>query len=257
MDLFSSQYRTKCEQAVSHQGFSRKKDVFIRVVNDVCQSFYMEQLNRGPCEKVCRIGFSVLSLGQKVDVRRVENGVGLYYLRKFEICDGTEIDGWRYKLNPEDISSCIEEILRYLEKYLIPFFERANCSEKAFFELIALEKLFNNNRIAYLKLNGREDLAGSGAELNLFDSAKYYMALKNGNHSYAKKRLSALLDLNLMSYENEKRNLSEDVLADRRRSIQQLLEEVVLLETGNVGYFQHLIEENEVYSRESLKRYIC
>lgn len=256
MDNFPLQYRTTCEQIVLQHNFTRKKNVFIRVINDVCQSFYMERLSRGAYKKTCRIGFSILPLCQKLNAQQIEGGIGLYYLRQFEINDKAELDGWCYELTSESISVCIDEIARYLEVHLIPLFERANCTASAFNELLDLEKLFNENRIACLRLNGSTDFLGSNTWLNLLDSAKYYMALKNKNYDYAKASRKALLQQNLASYENAKEFLSEESLVERMDSILRLKEEISFLDSKDTRFFQHLIEVNESYSSESLKRYI-
>lgn len=255
MNYFNSQYQAGCKALVAPYGFKRKNKGFVRVINDVCQSFDMEKLSRGPGQKACRIGFVVRPLCQPLNVQQVERG-GLYYLKKFEICDDGEPDGWRYKYDPESISLCIEEVMRYISAYMIPFFERATCTKSAFSELIALEKLFNENRVAYLNLKGIEDGAGPDAELNLFDGAKYYMALKNGNYDYAMKSRSAVLQLNLVAYESEKGFLPEEVLAERREVIQRLHREIELLDKGDYDFFRNLVEENEAISKENLKKFM-
>ena len=256
MNDFSSQYRSKCKNMVEPHGFRHKNRVFIRVINDVCQSFYVETLSRGPDQKACRIGFSVLPLCQKIYAQQIERGVGLYYLRKFELCDGIESDSWRYKVDPESISLCIEEIMKYISTYLIPFFERTTCAKSAFSELIALEKLFNENRVTALNLAGIEDGAGPNAKINLYDGAKYYMALKNGNYDYAKKSRRAVLQQNLIAYESVKDFLPEKALTERQDVIQRLHREVELLEKEDYDFFKNLVEENEAISRENLKKFL-
>ena len=257
MDTFSSQYQARCKELVQQYGFHRRKNVFIRVINDVCQSFYMEKLSRGPFHKLCRIGFSVLPLCQNVSAQHVEAGVGLYYLRKFQISDASEeSDGWIYSLQAESISACIEEISQYLELYLIPFFERANHTQAAFHESIALEKLFQENRLASLQLRGIKDCAANKSEIHLLDSPRYYMALKNGYYDYAKESCAAFLQQNLTAYERSKSFLSEKIAAERMQIIQEFRHELDLLNAGNAEYFRNLIEKNESYSRKSLEKYL-
>ena len=257
MDFFSLQYQARCKKLVQQYGFHHRKNVFIRITHDVCQSFYMERLGRGPFRKLCRIGFSVLPLCQNISAQRVEAGVGLYYLRKFQISDGAEeSDGWVYSLKKESISACIEEISQYLELYLIPFFERANHTQAAFHELIALEKIFQENRLASLQLSGIKDCAANKSGIHLLDSPKYYMALKNGNYDYAKESCAAFLQQNLTAYESSKAFLSEKNLAERMEIIQELRHELDLLKAENTDYFRNLMERNESCSRENLKKYL-
>lgn len=256
MDDFLKQYKNRCETEVLPYGFKRKKNVFIRVVNDVLQSFYTEKLSIYSYGRECRVGFSVLPLCQKLEAERILGGFGVYYLRKFEISHWAEGDDrWRYKSIPEDISACIDEILIYINKYLLPFFERANSCKAALPEVIALEKLFNENRIESLKLSDIADKAGPNAELNLSDSTKYFMALKSGDYDFALKSRKALLEQNMAVYESVQNNsyMTKEKLHEKEEMLSKLQDEIRHLEEKDWDYFKIIIADNEAYSREKLK----
>lgn len=255
MDDFLKRFKIRCEAEVLQYGFKQKKNVFARIVNDVFQSFYIEKLGRYSGERECRIGFSILPLCQKLEAKWALSGVGIYYLKKFEVSHWMEGDGWRYKISSEDISYCIDEILIYINRYLLPFFERSDSCKTALPEVIALEKLFNENRKESLRRSGMEDKAGPNAELNLLDSTKYFMALKNGDYDFALKSRQALLQQNVDSYNSmsERGYLMEEDRLRREKSLAELRDEIDHLEIKDIGYFQRLLEENEAYSRENLK----
>lgn len=255
MDNFISEYTKRCKSEVLKYGFKQRRQVFSRIVNDVYQNFYVEKLGLYPDGRGCRVGFAVLPLCQRLEAEQVSNGMGIYYLRRFEVTHWTEGDGWRYKAESTSISNCIEEIMRYLISYLLPFFERADSCETALQELINLEKLFNDNRIASLKMNGMEDKAGSDAELRLSDSAKYFMALKNGDYNFALKSRKSLEQQNTNAYNSmsEKGYLTDEDRIRREKNLSKLRDEITYLEASDRNYFQRVIEENEAYSREALK----
>jgi hypothetical protein len=134
MDYLMKNYLEKCKAEVSFYGFRRKGKAFVRVVNDVMQIFESEKIQTGLC------------LGE---------------LRKFELPDislvslwssGPRLDAWEYdsKLE-ENMDACVEDIIRYLDKHLLPFFERANSCETALPEWIKLEQLFYDNAKIYQK----------------------------------------------------------------------------------------------------------
>lgn len=255
MDDFLKQYRTECEMKVSQYGFNRKKNIFVRLVNDVLQTFYIEKLGIHSYERAARVGFSVIPLCQRIETEQVLDGFGVYYLRNFEISTLTEGNGWRYKSIPEDIDACVKEILMYTNKYLLPFFERANSCKAALSEVLALEKIFNNNRLESLKLCNIADRLDPNVELNLLDSKKYFMALKSGDYDFALKSRKALLEQNMTAYHSAQTNsyMTSKKLHEQEEMLGKLQDEIQHLEEKDWNYFKTMIVDNEDYSREKLK----
>ena len=255
MDDFLKQLKKKCRAEISQYGFIQKKNVFARIVNDVFQSFHIEKIVRSFNLRECRIGFAVLPLCQKLDANWVLSGVDKYYLREFEVTHWTEGDDWKYKIDSDEISSCIDEILVYISRYLIPFFERSDTCKTALPEIVKLEKLFNDNRKESLRQSGKKDMADPYAEINLIDSVKYYMALKNGDLDFALKCRRALLKQNVDSYNSmaERGYLIEEDRLRREKAIAMLRNEINEIEYHNEVYIQQIIVDNEAYSQENLK----
>ena len=255
MDNFISEYTKTCKRIVEKYGYKHKKRVFVRVINDVCQSFFVEKLGLTPNGRKCRVCFAVLPLCQRLDEKQVLDGIGKYSLKNFETAHWTKGDCWYYKTDPSSIKECISEIMRYIMIYLLPFFERANNCNSALQELINIEKLFNDNRKASLELAGIADNAGLYAELNILDSAKYYMALKNNDFDFALNSRKALEHNNANAYNSafERGEMTEEAQLLREKDLEELREEIKNLEARNLNYFRRLIEENEISSREALR----
>lgn len=255
MDDFLKKYRMACEAEVSPYGFKRKKNVFIRVVNDVCQNFYVEKLGRYSYGRECRVGFSVQPLCSKFDREWILSGVGLYYLKKFELNDFRHMDGWCYKVDPVSISACVDEIVYYIKRYLLPFFESAASCKTALPDLIALEKLLYKNHTSILDLNNIEYVENSHMEFDIMDNVKYFMALKSEDYDFALRSRKALLKQNIRSYESMDKigYLNEESRMERKEQIREIQDEIQKIEEKDWAYIQTMIENNEAYSREELK----
>ena len=48
-------------------------------------------------------------------------------------------------IRADSVESVVDDIMRYMKEYLIPFFERANSCKTALNEVIQLESHFNGN----------------------------------------------------------------------------------------------------------------
>lgn len=258
MNCFGRNLARCCDIELMGYGFKKKSGgLYVRVVNDVVQTFKIEKLQSG---RVCRGLFSVLPLCLRLDTGRA---LGIAYsreLHKFEITPGLQmVGGWEFDLQSEEsINACIVEIVRFIKCYLVPLFERANCCQTGLAEIVALDKLFDENRIASLQQLGVKDLAVPDAGFNLLDRSKYYMAIKNGDYDYANECQTALLNQNINAFEKRQHYdfLTPEKLDADRLEIQMLKDELKRIEARDVEYFRQLIDENEAYSRETLKDYL-
>ena len=256
MNYLFKNYYESCKATFSQYGFKKKNGAFARVVNDIMQNFAIEKLKSG---RACRVEFAIIPLCLRIEKEYISGGVYSHYLKKFEIVSWTLFDSWEYDKNSEaSMDACLEEIMRYLTSYLLPFFERANSCETALPELIKLERLFNDNRMEILRISGIEDRADPGTEFLISDCVKYYMALKNGDYGLALKSRQALLQQNLDAYNSmaEGGYLTEENRMRREKGLETLRDEIDHLSANDIGYFQRLLEENEVYSRENLKGFV-
>ena len=255
MTYFTKNCTRCCDLELKEYGFKRKKGVYVRVVNDVVQCLEIEKLRSG---RECRGMFSVLPLCMRLSEEYIFGVVYPRELRQFETALGPQmLHSW--ELDPkseESVKDCVAEIVRHIRSYLIPFFERANCCETGLAEIVAVDKLFNENRISCLQMNGMEDFSTPDAGLNLLDRAKYYMALKNGDYALAFECQSALLNQNLIAHEKRRHYdfLPAETLERDRLEIQRLQAELKRIEARDTEYFQRMIDENEAYSRETLQK---
>lgn len=253
MDYFVSKYIEACTVECLRYGFKRKNKTFVRVINDVMQNFMLEKLRS---HRAYRVEFAVIPLCLRIEKAYILGGVYSYNLRKFELAPLEQWDQWDYDPKSEkSMGICVNEVVRYLTSYLLPFFERANSCETALAELMEVESLFNANRLERLKINGIEDKANPKDVLFLFDNVKYHIALKNGDLDFAIKSRRALLEQNVDSYNSmsDMGYLTEKDRVRREKSIAELKDEINRLERRDESYIRKLIIENEAYSLGSIK----
>ena len=253
MNYLLENYYKSCKTLFAQYGFKKKNKAFSRVTNDVMQNFVLEKLKSG---RTCRVEFAVIPLCLRIEKEYISGGVYSHNLRKFESSHFVKWDEWEYDPKSEEsMDVCINEIIRYLTSYLIPFFERTSSCETALPELIKLEKLFHHNRKESLRISGIEDRAYPSPGFRLSDSVKYYISLKTGDFEFALKSRKALLQQNVDSYNSmfEKGYLTEEEQARREKSITKLRDEINRIENKDVSYIRRIIIENEAYSKEVLK----
>ena len=256
MDYLIKTYIDACTPELLKCGFARKNKAFVRVVNDVMQILVFEKLRSG---RNCRVRFSIVPLCLRIEKEYIVDGVYSRYLRQFELANSREYDDWEYDPKSEEsMDKCIKEIIRYINSYLLPLFDRANSCETALPELIKLEKLFNDIRLEGLRRSGIKDGACPGAEFNLIDSVKYYMALRIGDYDFALKSRGALLQQNVDAYNSvlEMGFMTEEVKRRREEGIANLREDISRLERRDEASIRQLITENEAYSLSNLKAVI-
>lgn len=236
MNLFLKKYYAMCAKAVSSYGFTRKSNAFLRICNDVFQSFYIEGLGRYSYGKEYRIGFLVSPLCKPIDMEilRVRLGASTYYLKQL---DGGQEDCWCCTSSNTDL--CIQEIETYLKNYLMPFFDACNSCKNALSALISLEQHLHRGQ-------------------NLLDSTKFYLALKCQDWDLALQSRRALYQQNEESYRvgMEQAVFSEQGQLRREKELLQLQEEIIRLEERDTEYFQKIIDTNEKASIEVLTTYI-
>ena len=259
MDYLIKNYIEACKPEVLPFGFKRRKNAFVRVINDVMQNFSIERISSG---WACRVDFAIIPLCLRIEKRYILGGVYSHYLKEFELISGTPSDSWEYDKHSEaSMDACLREIMRYVTSYLLPFFEHATNCETALPEVIRFEKILSDKCVASPKSSGIEDRYSDHDSVLkmlqqhlLSDSSKYFMALKNGDYDFALRSRQALLQQHMDSYNSmsERGYLTEEDRLRRERSHAELRDEIEHLEARDTGYFQRLLEENEAYSRESL-----
>ena len=255
MDTFRKAYTQRCKEVLSAYGFQRKGKVFVRVVQDIVQTLSYEKLPSGRKRRI-RVMFSVMPLCLRIEKWYLD---GCYYreLREFEIAQGNdEYSCFLYDSKSEDsMNDCVEEIVRYLKEYLIPFFEKANNSHNALRELIQVDELFHTNRITEGRLAGWKVNEELVKECNLRDNVICHLALKNENYALALRCRQVQEKDSQHAMENRLMYglLTEEEKSQWEKELAILHEENQRLAAGDVTYFKQILSENEAYSKKVLE----
>lgn len=244
MKKFIQACTKQCADIVQELGFKQSKNVFWRVANDMYQTFYIETFKAYAGMKNCRIGFCVIPLCAGVSAEADIRQRGLYYLKKFEpayqLEDWQPWDGWLYNSDEKVRELCYKEITRMLKEYLVPFFDRASQSATALSELIALEALFDDNRLSLGP--GRApaiDATGGTARLNKYDPVKYYLAVKAGDFDFALDVMESIL---ARQEESFKQNADEFSGIATTNGIEELVDH---LKSGDMEYILKLQRKHD------------
>lgn len=229
----------QCADIAQELGFKQSKNVFWRIVNDMYQTFYIETLKAYAGMKKCRIGFCVVPLCAGVSAEADIRQRGLYYLKKFEpayqLEDWQPWDGWLYNDDEKVRELCCKEITRMFKEYLVPFFDRASQSATALSELIALEALFDDNRLSLGPgIVPAIDVTGGAARLNKYDSIKYYLAVQAGDFEFALDIMECVLSRQEESFKQREEQFSGITTAD---GIGELVDH---LKSGDMEYIMKL-----------------
>lgn len=244
MKTISRCFNHVCTQKYQPLGFARNKTTFIRIKGDVLQAFSLKRSLHVP---TCSVEFGIfpLCLPQPICL-----DAGGYVLDELIIDRYEGASGWTFDPNSdESMMNCIESISNAIDLYLLPFFDACSDCKSALPELIKLEELFDYTRQKRLQLNGEADLGIPWQERSMYDSRKYYMALKSRNLSYAYHYLNHHIDFyktRLKSFDNS--NLPKQPEIVRERFLAKLVaysEQLELLCSGDLDYFDDLLNSNE------------
>lgn len=252
MDKLKKGFYEYCEAKLSSYGFKRKRNVFFRVVNDVLQVVALKKYCSGDA---CTVEFGLVPLCMKLDQWFLMVGISPYNLRRFEVVSWSQWDNWIY--NPksnESVEQCIDSIKISIQKYLIPFFDRANCCKTAQIEIEKLLDIFEKNRVTSLLACGISPCTSLAPPEYSFAENMYYIELKNKDYSAALKNRRTLRDINSSALETNRRaGIPDHMLSNQMQKISLLDETIQKLEANDEPYFQSLISENETYMNTILK----
>ena len=121
MDYFIKTYKARCKEAFGALGFKAFRNNHYRVVNDVYQCF---RLKRSISGFLCDIEWCIAPLCVGLDGK--DSVPNFHYLSRFE----DNILFWHYdRKSEESIDLCVNGLIEYLKKHLMPFFDQStNCS---------------------------------------------------------------------------------------------------------------------------------
>lgn len=249
LQCFKKNYREKYESV----GFLMSKSTFLRVRGDMVQSFSFKPSQMK--EPICSVEFGVfpLCLPQPVFFE-----AGGYMLDWFLVDQAESFRGWRYDAQSDySIRSCIKSVSDTIDLYLLPFFDSICDCEEALRELYHLEELFDNNRKRVVYLQGGADFAKPWQERSLFDSRKYYMALKVANWDYAKTYLIQKVKYyqsESKRFDSQKSPRQPDIVIKKHSlELASCKEQLNMIQTCNYGFFTEQLSANETEMHEFLR----
>lgn len=249
MRSISRYYNQVCKTKYQPLGFSKDKKTFARISGDVIQAFTFKRSQYVP---TCNVEFGIfpLCLPQPFFLQ-----AGGYELDAFIVEQQLRYSGWSFDPDSdESMKECIESMSEAMDMYLLPLFDKCSDCKSALPELIKLEELFDRNRQRVLQLRGDSDSAVPWQERSLFDSRKYYMALKSHKYPYARRFLknqvnyydSRLKEFDATDAPKQPESVTERFAA-RRDSYAELLGR---LDSGDFAYFEDLLNSNEIQTRK-------
>lgn len=204
-------------------GFKSYRKNFYRVVNDVFQSF---QLHKSVLGSECTIEFVVAPLCLGDSIHKAYCGPD--HIKNFE----NDYSWFQYDKNDKSsMDSCVDEIIGYMKKYLIPYFQLCDNSKQAYFATCDFQK--NNYR------NG----------IFLADSRLFYMALKANLYDKSIEHLIAQRNHAENAYKINKENaggcLSSEYEKRMQNKIEKINYQIKMVLEHNLEYIQKHIHENE------------
>ena len=233
-----------CTQNYKSLGFSRLHSTFIRRKKDILQVFSLKCSQSLP---ICSVEFGIFPLCLP---QPVYFDAGGYMLDEFIVDLHGRNSGWTFDASSdESIMNCIESISQALDLYLMPFFEACSDCNTSLAQLVWLEELFDRNRKKTLYLRGDSDAAAPWQERSLFDSRKYYMALKARNLPYAQQYLIHQIDFyknRLKSFDASSVSKQPTIVRERfSAKLALCVEQLERIESGDFSYFDDLLNFNE------------
>jgi len=251
MKSLSKYYNQICTKKYQILGFSRNKLTLIRMCEDIVQAFTFKF---SQSTTTCTVDFGIFPLCMPVPIFLDEGGYGL---EQFIVEQYEQNWGWTFDPNSdESMINCIKSISQAIDLYLLPIFDTCSDCKSALPELIKLEELFDRNRLKKLHLRGDSDCAIAWQERSLFDARKYYMALKSRNLVYAEQYLFHQIDYlqtSISSLNKPNSPRQPDIVKDRfSAKLALCLEQLERLNSGNLSYFEDLLNSNENQMRKYL-----
>jgi hypothetical protein len=227
---FNKKFKEIIKMEFSQFGFKCKGNNFVRVVDDVMLNFNLHMSRSGWS---CTIEFGIVPLCYPIEKSNVTGGLGIYNLRMFE----GSMEWWNFdRKSEQSIDTCIHQLVMYMHKYLIPFFERGNNCADAYQEMCTLEKLCHNN-------------------VRMADYWKYCLALKMGNFDIAQSHLKAVEQQWVDAYNemNERGYITKEYEEDTKKGLEEYRKEIEMVTKRDEQAIKDFILNNEAYSLSNLK----
>lgn len=237
-------FNSEARLIFKERGFKQKGNIYYRVVNDVVQHFDFVIYSTYNCD----VNYSVTPLA-----------AGLEYLPggRLSLAKTTiETYGeWKYStISDESKKTCIEDIVKHIKLYLVPFFDGAVDCMLALEATIQAEKLQYKNYCSYVKNNFLIKPPISPLnEINMCDHYKLWMALKCKDWSAVDSLYHYIIGHEVMAYVSVKSWMDSKGLDKRYKNIEELVHDAASLGLSHdTKEIDMKIAENEKLSLKTL-----
>lgn len=215
MDCFLKGYKNTVKKEFIEYGFKVHKTNFYRVINDVFQSF---NLHRSLSGDDVTVEFLVIPLADGYIIDR--DRCGYTHLKMFE-----KDNLWfRYNRNSEkNVDECIKEIVCYMKKHLIPFFESTCSCDKIYSQIL------NNKYVDFL------------------EQAKCNVALKMHDYNMAAECINKEIEQLKTAYMETMKNSNDDNFKENYKVI------VDKKISEKTDFLNHIVNNDYIYLNEWLR----
>lgn len=225
MEYILKEYKRKCKDEFSMYGFKTYKSNHYRIIGDVFQSFNLHQSVSGTD---CTVEFGIIPLSVEYSIDK--SSCNPYHLKNFE-----GIYEWfNYDRNSiTTMNLCVDNIIEYMKKYLMPVFEKAVDSESAYLTIMEYDKVFKGNSYE-----------------------RFCMCLNFGDYENAKKHLQEVIEQHENAFRRNKEalgnNITQEYIDKMEEGISQKKKMLKLIDSKDDDAIQKLIYENEKRNRLNL-----
>lgn len=227
-DRITELFTQECTRRYVPLGFRRSGRSWTRLIHDVWQVFTLRHLDSS---LLCTITFGIFPLCAPF-LSAEDSSYTVEQLDAVLVQTGQPPHPTTYQ-NPQER---LTQLLKIVNRKLLPLFDRADSCQSALGELIALDRLFERR---LRQISGSTEL---NREIIYYAPEKYYMALKVGDTVFAS-RYQQFQITRYSQFLSEQRSAYEEQLYGGR--LKELRQHRDMLRKGNTAFFAALCQENE------------
>lgn len=200
MKYILKEYKQRCKEEFSIYGFKTYKSNHYRVVGDIFQSFNLHQSVSGTD---CTVEFGIIPLSVEYDIDKLS--CNPCHLKTFE----NSYEWFNYDKNSKlSMELCVNDMIVYMKKYLIPIFEKAVNSESAYLTIMEYDNVFKGNSYE-----------------------RFCMCLNFGDYENAKKHLQEVIEQSTNAFIRNKEVFGNNITQEYVQKMEnKILHEKMLLQ---------------------------
>ncbi len=225
MDYFINAYKKRCKEEFNEYGFKTYRNNHYRIVNDIFQSF---TLHRSVSGNDCNVIFGIVPLSVEYELDKT-------FVNPCRVSDFEDKKTWfNYdRTLHSSIEKCIDDMIAYMKKYLMPVFEKAVNCESAYLTIIKYDNVFRGN--TYERL---------------------CMCLKFGDYKNAKKHLQEVIEQHKDAFRRNKEALGNNITQEYIQKMEEKISQKQLLlemiECKDYDTIQKWVSANEKRNKKNL-----